>query len=85
MLPDASACTRLLFETGNSSFVTGGSMDWMNPDAQTALWVFPRGMKRDGEVGKNQKTIRIDRGNPLGGEPSEKLKAAEPFKWLGAK
>jgi choloylglycine hydrolase len=28
-------------------------MDWMDPSAKTALWVFPRGMKRDGTVGAN--------------------------------
>lgn len=28
-------------------------MDWMDPNAQTALWVFPRGMERDGGIGAN--------------------------------
>ncbi len=49
----AQACTRLLYETGRKSFITGRSMDWMDASAQTALWVFPRGMKRDGAVGAN--------------------------------
>lgn len=47
------ACTRIVSETGNKSFITGRSMDWMDASAQTALWVFPRGMKRDGTVGTN--------------------------------
>lgn len=51
--PQASACTRLVYETGNGTFITGRTMDWMDPNAQTALWVFPRGMKRDGGVGMN--------------------------------
>jgi penicillin V acylase-like amidase (Ntn superfamily) len=49
---NSQACTRLVYETGYQSFITGRSMDWMDPTAQTALWVFPRGMKRDGTVGK---------------------------------
>jgi choloylglycine hydrolase len=47
------ACTRILYETGNRTFITGRSMDWMDSTAKTALWVFPRGMKRDGGVGAN--------------------------------
>ena len=50
-LYQAAACTRLLYETGYQSFMTGRTMDWMDPDAQTALWAFPRGMKRNGTVG----------------------------------
>ena len=50
---DARACTRLLYETASKTFITGRSMDWMDASAQTALWVFPRGMKRDGAVGTN--------------------------------
>jgi penicillin V acylase-like amidase (Ntn superfamily) len=49
----AQACTRILYETAGKSFLTGRSMDWMDASAQTALWVFPRGMKRDGAVGVN--------------------------------
>lgn len=52
-LSNAKACTRLLYETGSQSYITGRSMDWMDASAQTALWVFPRGMKRDGTVGDN--------------------------------
>lgn len=47
------ACTRIVYETGNATFVTGRTMDWMDPTAKTALWVFPKGMKRDGGVGAN--------------------------------
>jgi penicillin V acylase-like amidase (Ntn superfamily) len=53
LLQNAQACTRLVYETGNQSYITGRSMDWMDPSAKTALWVFPRGMKRDGGVGAN--------------------------------
>jgi penicillin V acylase-like amidase (Ntn superfamily) len=50
MLP-ARACTRIVSQTGNKTYITGRTMDWMDAQAQTALWVFPRGMKRDGGVG----------------------------------
>jgi penicillin V acylase-like amidase (Ntn superfamily) len=49
----AQACSRVLYETGNQTYITGRTMDWSDPSAQTALWVFPRGMKRDGGVGAN--------------------------------
>lgn len=51
--PESQACTRIVYETGNATYVTGRSMDWMDPTAKTALWVFPRGMKQDGTVGTN--------------------------------
>jgi choloylglycine hydrolase len=51
--PISHACTRIVYETGNGTFITGRTMDWMDPSARTALWVFPRGMKRDGGVGAN--------------------------------
>jgi penicillin V acylase-like amidase (Ntn superfamily) len=49
----AKACSRILYETGNGSYITGRSMDWNDPTAKAALWVFPRGMVRDGGIGKN--------------------------------
>jgi penicillin V acylase-like amidase (Ntn superfamily) len=48
----ALACSRILYETGNGTYITGRSMDWNDPNAKTALWVFPRGMERDGGIGK---------------------------------
>lgn len=50
---NSQACTRLLYETGYQSFMTGRSMDWMDASAKTAIWVFPRGLERDGGVGAN--------------------------------
>ena len=52
----AAACTRVLYETGTGMYITGRSMDWSDLDAQTDLWVFPKGMKRDGGVGKGSIT-----------------------------
>ena len=49
--PDASACTRAVYFGQENQTVTGRSMDWVE-DMHTNLWVFPRGMKRDGGLGK---------------------------------
>ncbi|MEI7685439.1 MAG: linear amide C-N hydrolase [Planctomycetota bacterium] len=48
---DATACTRAVYFGKESQTVTGRSMDWVE-DMQTNLWIFPRGMKRDGGLGK---------------------------------
>ena len=47
---DADACTRILYETGNRTYIVGRTMDWA-VDPHTDLWSFPRGMQRDGGVG----------------------------------
>lgn len=47
---DISACTRAVYFGKEGQTVTGRSMDWVE-DMQTNLWVFPRGMKRDGGLG----------------------------------
>ena len=48
---DATACTRAVYFGKESQTVTGRTMDWIE-DMQTNLWVFPRGMKRDGGLGQ---------------------------------
>jgi len=48
----ADACTRLVHHGGNGQIVTARSMDW-SEDVGTNLWVFPRGMERDGAAGPN--------------------------------
>jgi len=45
-------CTRFVYLGANDQVITGRSMDWKT-DVGTNLWVFPRGMKRSGEVGPN--------------------------------
>ncbi len=47
----ASACTRFIYSAGNSQVMTGRSMDWLE-DLHSDMWIFPRGMERDGGVGK---------------------------------
>ncbi len=43
-------CTRALYVGADGTVVTGRSMDWKE-DLRTNLWVFPRGMQRDGAAG----------------------------------
>ena len=47
------ACSRVLHMSKDSSHVvTGRSMDWFE-DTDSDLWLFPRGMKKEGAAGKN--------------------------------
>ena len=48
--PVAHACSRVLYEGGDNLVITGRTQDWYE-EQQTDLWVFPRGMQRNGEVG----------------------------------
>ncbi len=50
-IPDARACTRAVYFGKEGQTVTGRSMDWIE-DMHTNLWVFPRGLKRDGGLGE---------------------------------
>lgn len=44
------ACTRVLYTGANGDVITARSMDW-SVDVMTNLWIFPRGMERNGEAG----------------------------------
>ncbi|RFM25755.1 linear amide C-N hydrolase [Deminuibacter soli] len=44
------ACTRVVYKGTNGTILTARSMDWQE-DIGTNLWIFPRGMQRDGRVG----------------------------------
>ena len=48
----AWACTRVLYVGSDGTVITGRSMDW-EEDLHSDLWVFPRGMARDGAAGAN--------------------------------
>ncbi|TVR79642.1 MAG: linear amide C-N hydrolase [Saprospirales bacterium] len=50
--PDAFACTRVVYKGPNNTVMTGRSMDF-SLEIPANLWIFPRGMKRNGEVGAN--------------------------------
>ncbi len=44
------ACTRVVYLGQNGDVITARSMDW-KVDVGTNLWIFPRGMSRNGEAG----------------------------------
>jgi penicillin V acylase-like amidase (Ntn superfamily) len=44
------ACTRAVYLGSDGLVITGRSMDWAE-DMRSNLWVFPRGMKREGAAG----------------------------------
>ena len=46
------ACTRIVYKGLNGLVLTARSMDWQE-DLPTNLWIFPRNMERNGEVGPN--------------------------------
>jgi penicillin V acylase-like amidase (Ntn superfamily) len=48
----AETCTRALYVGKDGLVITGRSMDW-GEDMHSNLWVFPRGMSRDGAAGPN--------------------------------
>lgn len=50
---DATACSRLLYQSGTGTYIVARSMDWNDASAKTSLWVFPQGMQRDGGIGTN--------------------------------
>ncbi|MDR2040049.1 MAG: linear amide C-N hydrolase [Bacteroidales bacterium] len=47
-----NACTRVVYQGPNDLIITARSMDWKE-DCKSNIWIFPRGMERSGEVGKN--------------------------------
>jgi len=57
-----SACSRVLSADNGQAVLVGRNMDW-GEDTGTALWVFPRGIKRNGMAGKNSLTWTSKYGN----------------------
>lgn len=51
----STACTRVVYQGKNQTVLTGRTMDWKE-DSRSNLWIFPRGMQRNGEIGKNPLT-----------------------------
>lgn len=51
----ADACTRVVYKGAGNYVLTARSMDWKE-DSESNLWIFPRGMERNGETDEN--TIR---------------------------
>jgi penicillin V acylase-like amidase (Ntn superfamily) len=55
-LQHADACSRILVETGNGSYITARTMDWIDPELSSDIWIFPQGIKRNGGGSKNELT-----------------------------
>lgn len=49
---NSNTCTRVVYKGPNQTILTGRSMDFSMP-IPANLWAFPRGMKRNGDVGPN--------------------------------
>lgn len=52
LIPNANACTRVVYKGPNGTIITARSMDWKDK-IPANLWVFPRGIQRNGETGSN--------------------------------
>lgn len=50
--PDAEACSRIQYEGNDSLIVIGRSLDWKTP-IPTNLYVYPRGMRKEGSDQKH--------------------------------
>lgn len=48
-------CTRVLYTGSENVVITGRTLDW-GEDMNSNLWVFPKGMKRNGAAGSNSIT-----------------------------
>ncbi|MBK5722883.1 linear amide C-N hydrolase [Dysgonomonas sp. Marseille-P4677] len=46
------ACSRVVYKGKDNLVLTGRTMDW-SEDIQSNIWIFPRGMERNGMVGPN--------------------------------
>ncbi len=50
--PEVYPCTRVVYKGPLNTVITARSMDWKD-EIDANIWIFPRGMQRDGNVGKN--------------------------------
>jgi penicillin V acylase-like amidase (Ntn superfamily) len=51
-VPKLNACTRVVYKGPNNTVLTGRTMDF-SIEIPANQWIFPRGVSRNGEVGKN--------------------------------
>lgn len=58
------ACTRVVYKGNENLILTARSMDWKS-DIQSNLWIFPRGMKRNGAVGPHSATWKSKYGSVI--------------------
>ena len=60
----APACTRVMYKGLDSIVLTARSMDWKE-NIGTDLWIFPRGMRRNGEAGEHSLEWRSKYGSVI--------------------
>lgn len=58
----ADACTRVVYKGADNYILTARSMDWKE-DSESNLWIFPRGMERNGAAGENSLTWKSKYGS----------------------
>mgnify|MGYP001768335894 CR=1 FL=1 len=59
---EATACTRVVYQGPEKTVITARSMDWKD-EIQPNMWIFPRGMQRNGEAGANSVTWKSQYGS----------------------
>lgn len=47
---EVHACTRVVYQGNDNAIITARSMDWRD-EIPANMWIFPRGIERNGEVG----------------------------------
>ena len=61
---EAAACTRVVYQGPEKTVITARSMDWKD-EIQPNMWIFPRGLQRNGEVGPNSITWKSRYGSVI--------------------
>lgn len=51
-IPLSYACTRVVYKGPDNTVITARSMDWKD-EIDANIWIFPRGLERNGNVGPN--------------------------------
>ncbi len=61
---ETTACTRVVYQGPENTIITARSMDWKD-EIPANMWIFPRGMQRNGEVGPNSITWKSRYGSVI--------------------
>jgi choloylglycine hydrolase len=61
---EATACTRVVYHGPENTVITARSMDWKD-EIPANMWIFPRGLQRNGEVGPNSITWKSRYGSVI--------------------
>jgi choloylglycine hydrolase len=55
LISDLNACTKVIYEGCDDRYNISKSIDWKQ-NIPTSLWIFPKGINRNGEIGENSVT-----------------------------